>query len=91
MYFPASYMEDYAVLHDVDPHLAFYAVRLSRPLSIFGTDPFLTAGNHAYLRPDGAHSDGSPRGQAWIFHLVDPHHGSVGCELVCRRFSVRFL
>jgi len=34
MYFPASYMEDYAVLHDVNPHLAFYAVGLSRPLSI---------------------------------------------------------
>ena len=89
MYFPASYMEDYAVLHDVDPHLAFYAVRLSRPLSIFITDPFLTVGNHAYLQPDGAHSDGSSRGQAWIFHLVDPHHSSIGCELVCHRFSVR--
>jgi len=34
IYFPALYMEHYAVLHDVDPHLAFYAVRLSRPFSI---------------------------------------------------------
>jgi hypothetical protein len=43
MYFPASYMEDYAVLHDVDPHLAFYAVRLSpSPFQLYMCNLVLT-------------------------------------------------
>lgn len=36
-------------------------------------------GNHEHRHPDG-----SPGGQARIFHLVKPHHGSFGRELVCR-------
>lgn len=36
MYFPASYMEDYAVLHDVNPHLAFYALAITHIASLMG-------------------------------------------------------
>jgi MFS family permease len=36
MYFPASYMEDYAVLHDIDPHLAFYALAITNIASLMG-------------------------------------------------------
>ncbi|EDR10193.1 uncharacterized protein LACBIDRAFT_318340 [Laccaria bicolor S238N-H82] len=36
MYFPASYMEDYVVLHDVNPHLAFYALAITHIASLMG-------------------------------------------------------
>lgn len=37
-------------------------------------------GNHEHRHPDG-----SPGGQARIFHLVKPHHGSFGRELSKRQ------
>ena len=54
-------------------------------------DSSLTVGNHEPRQSDGAHNDGPPGGQAWIFQLVNFHHGSVGCELVCHRFAYVFL